>query len=62
MVDIIIPNTVEEIETSFNACRSLEKIEIPSSVKEIRVHAKKGSITGSPWGCIYGDKAIIWDE
>ena len=76
MTDIVIPNTIEKIGRSFNHCNMLEKIEIPSSVtsihidcfsnssnlKEIRVHKKKGSIIGSPWGCIYGDKAIIWDE
>ena len=76
MTDIVIPNTIEKIGYSFNSCRMLEKIEIPESVisintacfsnasnlKEIRVHKKKGSIIGSPWGCIYGDKAVIWDE
>ena len=76
MTDIVIPNTIEKIGSSFNYCSMLEKIEIPESVtsintgcfsnssnlKEIRVHKKKGSIIGSPWGCIYGDKAIIWDE
>ena len=76
MTNIVIPNTIEKIGYSFNSCSMLEKIEIPESVtsintlcflnarnlKEIRVHKKKGSIIGSPWGCIYGDKAIIWDE
>ena len=76
MTEVELPNKLIEIGRSFNFCNGLEKIEIPSSVtsihtncfsnssnlKEIRVHKKKGSIIGSPWGCIYGDKAIIWDE
>ena len=76
MTEVELPNKLIEIGNSFNFCNGLEKIEIPSSVtsihtncfsnssnlKEIRVHKKKGSIIGSPWGCIYGDKAIIWDE
>ena len=77
MTNIIIPNTVEKIGGSFNLCTALTSIEIPSSVKEIntscfanstnlkeiRIHKKNdGTLTGSPWGCIYGDKAIIWDE
>ena len=76
MTEVELPNKLIEIGYSFKNCNGLEKIEIPSSVtsihtycfsnssnlKEIRVHKKKGSIIGSPWGCIYGDKAIIWDE
>lgn len=73
---IIIPNTVTKIGTSFANCNKLTKIEIPSSVTEIGtgcfgnctnlteiiVHKKKGEISGSPWGCIYGERAIKWDE
>ena len=76
MTDIIIPNTVEKISNSFNYCDALETIEIPSSVtelstscftdstnlREIKVHKKEGTLEGAPWGCIYGDRAIIWDE
>ena len=76
MTEVELPNKLIEIGSSFNYCNGLEKIEIPSSVtsintycfsnssnlKEIRVHNTKGSIAGPPWGCIYGDKAIIWDE
>ena len=71
---VVIPNTVEKIGGSFNHCSALEKIEIPSSVtsistscfsnstnlKEIIVHREKDSITGSPWGCVAGNKVVIW--
>ena len=74
MKNIKIPDTVEIIESSFNYCSSLEKIEIPSSVtsisrscfgeatnlKEIIIHNTEGAIADQPWGCIYGDKAVHW--
>ncbi len=77
MTSIKLPDTIEKIGNSFNYCTELTNIEIPSSVKEISsrcfaeatnlkeiiVHKKNdGTLTGSPWGCIYGDKAIIWEE
>ena len=76
MTNIQLPNKIEKINLSFNYCNGLTKIEIPSSIKEIssscfndannlkeiRIHKKRGEVTGDPWGCIYGDKAIIWDE
>ena len=77
MTGIKLPNTIEKIGNSFNYCTSLESIEIPSSVKEIDtscfsnstnlreviIHKKNdGTLIGSPWGCMYGDRAIIWDE
>ena len=76
MTNIQLPNKIEKINLSFNYCKGLTKIEIPSSIKEInsmcfdnannlkeiRIHKKRGEVTGDPWGCIYGDKAIIWDE
>lgn len=69
---VSIPNTVEKIGSSFNYCNNLISIEIPSSVtsisstcfssspnlKEIIVHNK--DLKGSPWGCVIGDKAVIW--
>lgn len=72
--NIIIPNTVKEISDSFNYCKSLTSIEIPSSVtkistscfndtnnlKSIIIHNEKGAIEGSPWGCIYGERAISY--
>ena len=76
MTNIKIPNTIKKIGISFNYCHSLQTIEIPSSIKEINtgcfnnatnlreviIHKQRDDISGSPWGCIYGDKAIIWDE
>ena len=69
---VSIPNTVEKIGISFNNCNRLITIEIPSSVtslsnscfssslnlKNIIVHNK--DLKGSPWGCVIGDKAVIW--
>ena len=74
--NVVIPNTVKKIINSFNYCSALERIEMPSSIesissdcfynslnlKEIVIHKKKGEITGSPWGSIYGDRGVIWDE
>ena len=76
MTSIKLPNTIEKIGSSFNMCNALESIEIPSSIKEINtncfnnstnlreviIHKQRDEVKGSPWGCIYGDKAIIWDE
>ncbi len=76
MTNIQLPNKIEKINGAFAFCDGLTKIEIPSSIKEIsincfsnannlkeiRIHKKRGEVEGSPWGCIYGDKAIIWDE
>ena len=74
MTNIMIPETVTEIENAFNYCTSLTKIEIPSSVmkifpncfenspniNEMIIHKEKGSIEGSPWGIEKGERAIKW--
>lgn len=71
---IVIPNTVKEIGNSFNYCTALTSIEIPASVtkigrncfnntnnlKSIIIHNEKGVISGSPWGCRYGERAISY--
>lgn len=76
MKSVTIPETVTRINASFNYCTSLEKIEIPSNVerihtgcfsnsnslKQIIIDKKAGSIEGSPWSCIYGDRAVIWKK
>lgn len=74
MKNIKIPETVTEIESSFNNCHSLIKIEIPHSVikinstcfanspniSEVIINKEKGSIPGSPWGISKGERAIKW--
>ena len=76
MTSVTIPETVKKIGSSFNYCTSLTKIEIPSSVetistgcfnnssnlKQIIINKEKGSIVGSPWGCMYGEKAVTWTK
>ena len=76
MSGIKLPNTIKRINISFNYCDGLNNIEIPSSIeyidtscfnnsinlREIKIHTKKDEVKGAPWSCIYGDKAIIWDE
>ena len=75
---IKLPENITKIEDYmvYNSS-SVKKIEIQSKIetisslafsglnnlKEVIIHKKNdGTLTGSPWGCIYGDKAIIWDE
>lgn len=74
LTKVTIPNTVTTIGSSFQMCVSLEKIEIPNSVQtistacfadssnliQIIIDKEKGSISGSPWGCRYGDRAVTW--
>lgn len=75
--NIAIPKTVKNIKKyAFFGCTILEEIEIPSSVteigencflratklKKIKINKPKGSISGSPWGNMYADRAIIWEE
>ena len=76
MSNIKLPNTIKRINISFNYCDGLNNIEIPSSIeyinescfansinlREIKIHTKKDQVKGAPWSCIYGDRAIIWDE
>ena len=76
LTKVIIPNSVEKIENTFQFCSGLTEIEIPNSVKEIGVtaftgsnnltkiiiHNKKDSISGAPWGAVTGARAVIWEE
>ena len=76
MKSIKILETVTEIGNAFNYCNSLTKIEIHSSVikialscfanspniNEVIIHKEKGSIEGSPWGLIKGERAIKWTK
>ena len=76
LTKVIIPNSVEKIENTFQFCGRLAEIEIPNSVKEIGVtaftgsnnltkiiiHNKKDSISGAPWGAVTGARAVLWEE
>ena len=71
---IILPESVEVIGGEIAMRSNIKKIEIQSKIKkidqyafqnapmlsEIIIHKQAGSITGSPWGCVIGDKAILW--
>ncbi len=73
--EIVMPNNVKNIEESaFFRALSLSKIEIPSTIqnigagafnecnnlREIIIDKKEGSISGAPWGCPYGLRAVFW--
>ena len=75
--NIVLPESIIAIgRSAFSACSALTKIEIPSSVnsiglncfentpklKEIVINKEKDSIYGSPWGSMYGERAIIWSK
>ena len=74
---IQLPKEVTKIEGNILSSSSIKKLEINSKIEEIStnafinannlneiiIHKKNdGTLTGSPWGCVYGDRAIIWDE
>ena len=73
---ITLPQSLIKIESNaFDLATSITAIEIPASVKTIDSNAfsrckaltkivvkkSKNTISGSPWGCPYGDKAVIWE-
>ena len=52
---LIIQSKISEISTGAFA--------VANNLSEVVIHKKNdGTLTGSPWGCVYGDKAIIWDD
>ena len=72
-----LPETVKKLENNIIVSSSTRKLIIQSKISEIAssalntannlteavIHKKNdGTLTGSPWGCVYGDKAIIWDN
>ena len=72
-----LPETVKKLENNIIVSSSTRKLIIQSKISEIAsgafanvnnlsevvIHKKNdGTLTGSPWGCGYGDKAIIWDN
>ena len=73
--NILLGYNIEKIESSiFYNSTSMKKIEIQSNIKqidiyafsgasnlsEIIIHKEAGSISGSPWGCTIGNKAVSW--
>ena len=75
--EINLPANIKTIESAaFDACTNLEKIEIPASVgtiaidafsrcnslREIIIDKKEGEISGAPWLCPYGLRAVFWKE
>ncbi len=75
MTNIVLPNNLKEIGSlAFNACYALTKIKIPSNtvsmagdcfndcknLSAIEIDKKEGSISGAPWGCPYGLRAVKW--
>ena len=74
MTEIVLPDSLKEINSSFNFCNSLTHIYIPNSVEiiserafsnspnltQIQIDKEPGSIVGSPWGAIRGDRIVEW--
>ncbi len=75
--ELTIPTNVKEIsEGAFDAATNLQKITIPStiekiaenafsrcnSLQEIIIDKKEGEISGAPWGCPYGLRAVFWKK
>ena len=75
--EIVLPKKVKKLEIGILQYASTKKITIESQISEISasafsdannlseviIHKKNdGTLTGSPWGCVYGDKAIKWDN
>ena len=72
--NVTLPSTLQKIDVDvFTGCSSLTEIEIPSSVtsmeqcftsttnlKKIIINKEKDSISGEPWGCPFGARAIEW--
>ena len=71
---IVFPTSVEKIELNALYEAVTKKIEIGSNIKEINssafsaanslseviIHKNKNDISGSPWGNVFGDRAIFW--
>ena len=71
-----LPDSVTEIGTYVTYMSNIQKLEISSNIekivsyaftgtqnlKEVIIHKEKNSVSGSPWGNPYGDRAIFWDN
>ena len=75
MTEIELPNNLKILENNiFMYCTGLEEIYIPESIEEIQeysfasvdnlqkiqINKEKGSIAGSPWGAIRGERIVEW--
>jgi len=75
--EITLPANIKTIEYSaFRGCSNLKKIEIGNKIEtiggttftfcnnltQIIIDKEKGSIEGMPWGCPYGERAVIWKQ
>ncbi len=75
MASIVLPNNLKEIgSNAFGFCKALTKIKIPSNTNSIgrgcfsscpnlstiEIDREEGSISGAPWDCPYGLRAVKW--
>ena len=74
MTEVILPEGLKEIGSSFQYCTRLTEIYIPNSVEtiasnafsnstnlmHIRIDKEPNSIDGAPWGAISWDRAVEW--
>ena len=74
MTEVELPEGLIKIDQSFNYCDGLISIYIPNSVEaisqmafasmdnlqQIQIDKEQGSISGSPWGAIRGDRIVEW--
>ena len=75
-IEVKLPNSVKKLEAMIMSSSNISRIEIQSNIegidsnafynannlKEVVIHKEAGTIRGAPWGNIYGDRAIIWEE
>ena len=74
MTEVILPEGLKKIGSSFQFCEGLTEIYIPNSVEKIatdaftnstnlmriRIDKEPNSIDGAPWGAISWDRAVEW--
>ncbi|MEE0769216.1 MAG: leucine-rich repeat domain-containing protein, partial [Clostridia bacterium] len=74
MTEVILPNGLKEIGSSFSYCTGLTEIYIPNTVDKIasdaflnstnlmhiRIDKAPNTIEGAPWGAISWDRAVEW--
>ena len=74
--EIILPNSVKEIQGRAFEVENLSRVEILSniqsisgnafsncgSLREIIIDKKENEISGAPWGCPFGLRAVFWKK